>query len=160
MNKKVLLWSLSPLMAEVLDNDGEVTFMLTGNSMFPLLRHRRDKVCIVKPQQSPLKKYDIPLFVRDNGKYVLHRIVAVKAEGYIILGDNQCVKEYQVLHTQVIGVVKGIWRDEKYISCKGFWYQAYCRAWVWIYPLRWIYLRARQVFFKMKRFLGDKAYEG
>ena len=160
MNKRVAMSELSPLMKETLENGGEVIFTPTGDSMRPLLRHRRDKVCILKPRENCLKKYDIPLFVRKDGKYVLHRIVAVKADGYVITGDNQYVKEYRVQHSQVIGVVKGIWRDEKYISCEGFWYQAYCRAWVWNYPLRWIYLRSRQVFFRMKRFLGDKAYEG
>ena len=157
MNKRVAMRELSPLMAEVLDSAGEVTFTVTGNSMLPLLRHRRDKVCVVKPDENNLKKYDIPLFVRKDGKYVLHRVAAVKAGGYVILGDNQCVKEYPVLHTQVIGVVKGIWRDGKYISCENFWYQSYCRLWLFVYPFRWLYLRAKQFFNKIIRLLGDKS---
>jgi hypothetical protein len=137
---------LSPLMKETLQNSGEVIFTPSGSSMLPLLRNRKEKVCIVKPQENPLKKYDMPLFVRNNGQYILHRILAVKADGYVIIGDNQYVKEYRVQHSQVIGVVKGIWRNGKYISCEDFWYQAYCRAWVWIYPLRWLYFRAKQLF--------------
>lgn len=65
---------LFPLMAEILDNAGEVTFQVTGNSMLPLLQHRRDKVCLVKLQDGSLRKYDIPLFVRQDGKYILHRL--------------------------------------------------------------------------------------
>lgn len=156
MNKRVAMRSLSPLMAEVLNNAGEVTFTVTGNSMLPLLRHRRDKVCIVKPDENNLKKYDIPLFIRKDGKYILHRIVEVKTDGYVILGDNQCVKEYPVFNSQIIGVVKGISRNGKYISCGGFWYMAYCRFWLFAYPFRWLYLRAKQFFIKMIKFLGDK----
>lgn len=150
MNKRVAMAELSPLMAEVLNNGGEVAFTITGDSMRPLLRHHRDKVCIIK-QVKPLKKYEIPLYIRDNSKYVLHRIVSVKADGYIIIGDNQYVKEYRVQPSQVIGVVNGILRDEKYISCEGFWYQAYCRSWVLMYPLRWFYFKVKQVLFRMKR---------
>lgn len=154
------MWSLSPLMAEVLDNDGEVTFTVTGNSMRPLLRHRRDKVCIVRPQGNPLQKYDIPLFVRKDGKYILHRIAAVKPDGYVIIGDNQWEKEYPVQHTQVVGVVKGIWRDGRYISCEDSCYLTYCRLWLISYPFRRLYLRAKHIFIRMIKFLGDKADEG
>lgn len=157
MNKRVAMSELSPLMAEVLNNSGEVAFTITGDSMRPLLRHRRDKVCLVKPQENPLKKYDIPLFVRKDGKYILHRIVAVKEDGYVIIGDNQCRKEYPVLHSQMIGVVKGIWRNGNYISCEGFWYKAYCRLWLLAYPFRWLCIRAKQFFIKIIRFLGDKS---
>ncbi|MHB8125269.1 MAG: S24/S26 family peptidase [Desulfitobacteriaceae bacterium] len=152
MNKRVAMSELSPLMAEVLDNDGEVTFTVTGDSMRPLLRHRRDKVCVVKPPGNPLKKYDIPLFVRKDGKYILHRIVAVKPEGYVVIGDNQLVKEHPVLHSQVLGIVKGIWRDGQYISCEDFCYQTYCRLWLFAYPFRRLYLRAKHIFTRMNKF--------
>jgi len=137
---------LSPLMAETLQSGGEVIFTVTGSSMLPLLHHRRDKVCIVKPQGKRLKKYDIPLYVRKDGNYILHRIVAVKTKGYEIAGDHQCVKEYPVLPSQVLGVVKGFWRDGKYISCDNFWYRVYCRIWVLRYPIRRIYLRGKRFF--------------
>lgn len=143
MPKRVALSELSPLMAEALQNGGEVIFTVTGYSMAPLLHHRRDKVCIVKSQGKPLKKYDLLLFVRKDGKYILHRIVAAKADGYVIIGDNQRKKEYPVLPSQVIGVVKGFWRGQKYISSHNFWYRVYCRLWVFGYPLRWVYLSCK-----------------
>lgn len=150
---------LSPVMAEVLHNAGEVTFTITGNSMLPLLRHRKDKVCIVKPQENGLKKYDILLFVRNNGKYILHRIVAVTPEGYALAGDNQCVIEYPVHYAQVIGVVKGFWRGGKYFSCDSFWYRLYCKLWVFGYPVRWVYLRSKQFFGRTVKFLVCFAME-
>lgn len=145
MNKRVPMQSLSPLMAEMLRNGGAVTFTITGDSMRPLLRHRRDKVCIEKPRAYPLKKYDIPLFVRGDGKFILHRIVAVKGSAYVVIGDNQCAKEYPVLPSQVLGVVSGFWRNGKYISCDDFRYQVYCRLWVSGYPLRWLYFKGKRL---------------
>lgn len=145
VNKKVAMSELSSLMNEIIQNDGEVTFRITGNSMAPMLHHQKDRVCIVKPGNSLLKKYDIPLFVRKDGKYILHRIVAVKPDDYVIIGDNQRVREYPVCPCQVIGVVRGFWRGERYISCNSFWYKIYCRIWVFIYPIRWFYLSLKNL---------------
>lgn len=130
-------------MKEALQNGGEVIFTITGSSMLPLLHHRRDRVCLVKAGAKTLKKYDMPLFIRENGKYILHRIVAVKTDGLVIVGDNQHLKEYPVFPSQVLGVVKGFWRNGKYIPCDHFWYRVYCRLWVLGYPARWFYLKGK-----------------
>ena len=123
-------------MTEALQNGGEVILTVTGTSMLPLLQHRRDKVCLIKPEAHRLKKHDIPLFMRPHGKYILHRIVDVKPEGLVVVGDNQSIKESEVLPSQVIAVVKGFWRNGKYISCDAFGYRVYSRLWVFLYPLR------------------------
>ena len=140
-------------MIETLQNGGEVNFTITGVSMQPMLRHRRDKVCLVKAEEKYLKKYDLPLFVRRNGNYILHRIVAVKPGGYVVSGDNQYLKEYPVLPSQVLGVVKGFWRDGNYISCADFRYRVYCRLWVFGYPVRCLYLRGKQLLTKSIKFI-------
>lgn len=164
LNKRVAMSEISPLMIEILQNGGEVIFTITGCSMLPMLYHRRDKVRLVKPQQMPLKKYDIPLFTRQDGKYILHRIVEVKAEGYVVIGDNQCVKEYPVLPLQILGVVKGFWRNGKYSSCDDFGYRVYCRLWVLLYPVRRFYFNGKQLLIKCVKFYthynGDKDDEG
>lgn len=153
MNKKVTMRELSPLLAEVLENAGEVILTITGNSMLPLLRHRRDKVCLVK-LDGKLKKYDIPLFLRADGKFILHRIVGVKADGYVIIGDNQYLKEYQVQHSQVIGVVKGFWRKGRYISCDDYGYRVYSRLWVYGYPFRHGCFLSKKLFVRTIKFLS------
>ena len=134
MNKRVSLSELSPLMTEALQDDGEVILTVTGRSMAPMLRHRRDRVCLAKPQEKQLKKYDIPLFIRPDGKYILHRIVKVKRAGYAVMGDNQFAKEYPVLPSQIIAVVKGFWRDDRYTACDNPFYLFYCRFWCFLYP--------------------------
>lgn len=151
-------------MAETLQNDGKVILTITGTSMLPLLRHRKDRVCLMKPQEQPLKKYDLPLFVREDGKYILHRIVKVTPDGYEVTGDNQCFIEYPVRHSQVICVVQGIFRGDRYISCDGFLYWGYCRFWVFAYPFRRLYLMGKQFLYRTIRHLkyrnGDWKNEG
>ena len=68
---------------------GEAPLRVTGSSMHPVLRDQKDTVYLQKPQK-PLKTGDVILYRRDNGAYVLHRIVKCRGEGrYICSGDNQ-----------------------------------------------------------------------
>jgi hypothetical protein len=50
---------------------------------------------LVKPEIPP-KKYDVIFYRRENGQYVLHRIIKIKKDGYVCRGDNQTAKEYPV----------------------------------------------------------------
>ena len=111
MNKRVSFSEFLPLIKENLDNNGETIITITGTSMLPLLRHRRDRVLLVAPKKR-LKKLDIPLYRRDNGVFVLHRVVGVKDGNYILCGDHQHEKEYPVRHDQYRCC--RFWRDEKY----------------------------------------------
>jgi signal peptidase I len=87
---------------------------IVGDSMMPLLRNRRDTVKIV-PVNDVLKKYDLPLYKRPTGEYVLHRIIKVKKEHYVICGDNRFLKE-KVPFDWVVGVTEMIYRDDREIS--------------------------------------------
>ena len=60
----------------------------SGYSMYPMLRDRRDRVVILPTDGKRLKRYDLPLYKKPNGKYVLHRILRVKKDHYVIRGDN------------------------------------------------------------------------
>ena len=79
-----------------------------------------------------LKKYDIPLFRRKDGSFILHRILKVCNDGtYVVCGDNQTVLEYGVRDEQIIGVVEGIYRDKEFVSVSNFIYKIYSRS-LWI----------------------------
>lgn len=164
MIKRVAMGSLAPVIEETLQGGGKVILTTTGTSMLPLLRHGKDRICLIKPREQLLKKYDLPLFVREDGKYIVHRIVGVTRSGYAMAGDNQCAIEYPVRHSQVIGVVQGILRGGRYISCDGFLYRVYCRLWVSAFPVRRLYLKGKRFLCRAIRFLsgsnGDWKNEG
>lgn len=86
-----------------------------GTSMMPMIRERIDTVKLVKPKGS-LRKYDVILYQRKDGTYVLHRIIGVKKDSYVLCGDNQFIKEFGVTDDMIIGVVDGFYRGENYIS--------------------------------------------
>lgn len=93
---------------EVLEREGVLVSTTVGVSMYPMLRNRRDTV-IVSPASGHLKKYDVPLY-RRGGKYVLHRIVDVVDDRYVICGDNCIRREYDITDREIIGVLTGFYR--------------------------------------------------
>ena len=120
-----------------------VKFKPRGVSMLPMLRQDIDSV-VLSPVPEKLKKYDLPLYQRDDGQFVLHRIVAV-GETYTCVGDNQFELEPGVRRDQMIGIVTQYYRGEKSRRVTGFVYWLYVRARHYSRPLRcrWRQLRDR-----------------
>ena len=76
MGKEFRLEQLLPLIQETLAQGKTFQFSPRGVSMQPMLIQGRDTVTLA-PVDRELKKYDLPLYRRDNGAFVLHRIVKV-----------------------------------------------------------------------------------
>lgn len=150
MNKVISMDDIIPLIKEQIKNNGEVLFTPKGNSMLPLLRDNRDTVAIGKAS-SQLKKYQMVLYVRKSGQYVLHRIVKVAGDSYTMRGDNQFVDELGINEEQIIGVVNGFIRKGKKYTLDNKKYKLYCIIWVNTVKLRkrlWI---CRKTAGKIKR---------
>ena len=61
--------------------------------MLPLIRQGKDLLLIARKPEGRLSKYDVPLYRRDSGQYVLHRILKVRENDYVICGDNRWHRE-------------------------------------------------------------------
>ena len=125
---------------EVLASQGVYISTTSGVSMYPMLRDRRDTI-IIRPVSGRLKKYEVPLYRRGED-YVLHRIVKVTPEGYVICGDNCLKQEYQVTDREIIGVLRGFYRGDREVDMNGCGYRLYCRFWVAVYPVRYVVKRS------------------
>lgn len=123
-----------PVIKEKLASSGTVKFSPQGISMLPMLRQGIDSV-VLSPVPERLKKYDLPLYQRDDGKYILHRVVEA-GESYTCCGDNQFVLEYGLRHEQMIAIVTGFTRGEKEHSVDELGYKLYCRVWHYSRPIR------------------------
>ena len=132
--KFMQLEQLMPLIREQLDRGNNVTFFPRGISMLPMLRQGLDSV-VLSPLPGKLKKYDLPLYQRDNGAYVLHRIVKAE-ETYTCIGDNQFELEAGVRPDQMIALVTAFARDGKRIEVSNPAYRLYCRLWTASRPIR------------------------
>lgn len=144
MDKHVVLTSLqdlSPVLEECFAVGSEIVITVTGNSMRPLLRHRRDQVVLCRSESADLRIGDVPLYRRPNGQFVLHRVVGLGASSYTMCGDGQWEKEYGVSNRAIVAIAKGFYRRGKYISCDGFWYTLYWKLWLVCLPIRPFILR-------------------
>ncbi len=126
-NKKTELDLLMPMIREKLAEGKSVSFTPHGVSMLPMLRPGVDTVTL-SPITGRLKKYDLPLYRRDSGKYILHRVVKV-GQTYSIVGDNHIGYETGVRDDQLIAVVTSFCRGGKEISVRAPSYRLYCRFW-------------------------------
>lgn len=158
MHKVVSIQDLYPVFLEKLQSGGSFVLTITGSSMFPLFRHGKDSIEVF-PVSDRLKKNDMPLYRRDTGQFVMHRIVGFDGNGdYILCGDNQFSKEHHIRHGQIVGVVRGFTRNGRHASCGGFWYKAYCGL---LPPYRFAhrcYQKARSLAGRAKRFLIRKVF--
>jgi hypothetical protein len=137
--KQYRLEDLLPLILEGLESGKTVKFSPRGISMLPMLRQGIDNV-ILSPVPEKLKKYDLPLYRRSNGQFVLHRIVEA-GDTYTCVGDNQFVLEPGLRHEQMIALVTAFTRGDKLISVTDFRYRAYCVFWHYTRPLRHFWRR-------------------
>ena len=138
-------------MEQGIEENGEVMCCSSGVSMYPMLRHRKDMV-VVKKVDRPLKKYDVPLYRLKSGKLVMHRILKVTDNGYIIRGDNLLEKEYNITDENIIGVLKAFYRGGKFYDCeKSVIYKIYVRINPIFYPLRYVWKKLiRPILVKIK----------
>ena len=111
---------------EYLERHGSLTYTNVGTSMLPLLREGRDLFTLV-PKRGRCRVGDVVLYRRPPDRWVLHRVVAVLPEGYLILGDN-CVARERVAEEDVIAVMVGFVRCGREHSVDELAYRVYTRA--------------------------------
>lgn len=132
--RQYALDELMPLIREQLGRGQSVRFSPRGTSMLPMLRQGMDSV-VLSPLPERLKKYDIPLYQRKNGQYVLHRIIKT-GETFVCMGDNQFAPEPGLSRGQMIGVVTAFYRGETRWEVTSLPYRVYCRVWHFSRPVR------------------------
>lgn len=131
-----------------LEKNGAIAFVPHGNSMWPILKNRKQTVVVIK-KTDRLSRFDVALYER-NGKektFVLHRVMKSADGGYIICGDSQFVLE-RVEEDAVFGVMSGYYKgktfipvtDEKYIRRVEKWYK---RKTIRKIRLKFFYFRVR-----------------
>lgn len=134
---------------DVIERDGRLIYTCIGDSMYPLIRQSRDLLVIEKPN-GRLKKYAVPLYKRDNGQYVLHRIIKVRNGDYVICGDNRYCKEYGITDRHIIGVLTAVVRNGKEISMTDWRYLLYVHLWCDFFPIRAFLLKVKSISQRVK----------
>lgn len=115
---------------DIINEQGQLVYTNVGDSMYPLIKPR--DLLVIKKVTAPLKKNDIPLYKRDSGQYVLHRIVKIKNGEYYICGDNRAFIERGITDRHIIGVLTDIVREGRTIPVNSPEFKSYVK----LLPLR------------------------
>ncbi len=121
----VSISEMLPVMEEILASGGEVTFTPRGRSMWPMLRNGLDTVTLKKTDK-PLKKYDVPLYKNQDGKFILHRVIRKNKNGYVMRGDNTLTNEYGITDDMIIGVLSSFRSRGTNYTPNSLKYRLYC----------------------------------
>ena len=153
----VSMEELSPIIESVINSGSDAVLCVTGNSMLPLWRDRHNNVVLTACDANELKVGDIPLYRRENGQYVLHRIIKVNEDSFDLLGDAQWNIEKELPKKCVIAVAKGYYTEKgEYIACDSKKHKRYFAFWNSLLPMRrWILAVYRRTVLKIK-ILNDR----
>ena len=144
------------VLRELVEEGNEVSMTIAGNSMAPFLIHQRDVVWFRRPERD-LRAGDIVFYQRDNGQYILHRIVYVNGDTYVMRGDNQWENEYNIRHDQIIGVLYSFDRNGKTHKVTDAGYKIYVKFLPIIrYSRRYYYLLKSKIYAFIKFLTGDR----
>ena len=135
---------------EIISTHGKLIYTNKGDSMMPLIKQDRDLLVISRKPKHRLKKYDVPLYKRDSGQYVLHRILKVRKNDYVILGDNCINKEYGITDDDILGVMTRYVHKGKEHTVNETGYRLYSHIWCDLAVIRIFFMRVK---LKLKRLI-------
>ncbi|SCW53744.1 hypothetical protein SAMN02910456_01730 [Ruminococcaceae bacterium YRB3002] len=111
---------------EELERNGFYMSVPKGVSMKPMIFNKQGIVEIRKLEQRA-RRYDVVLYVRGE-QGVLHRVLHVKDDHYVILGDNCWRLEY-VPFDDVKGIATRFYRKGKWYDVDNTGYKIYYHIW-------------------------------
>lgn len=135
---------------EIIERDGRLIYTNKGDSMLPLIKEGRD-LLVIEKTNGRLKRFDVPLYKRDTGQYVLHRIVKVRQNDYVICGDNRANMEYGITDRHIIGVLTAVIRNGKELSVNSTKYKLYVYLWYLLFPFRFVFIKAQNLIRRIKK---------
>ena len=116
---------------------------VAGTSMRPFLGN--GDTVFLDPLSGPLKPGDILLYRRENGKYVLHRLMQIRGEELRFQGDGQLQPE-KVKPEQLRAKVTAVRRRGENLGPGSFVWWFYACLWRWLAPWRGQISRLRERF--------------
>ena len=114
---------------EILAGGGEFRMYPKGTSMLPLIKQGRDSVVLKRNFDDAARKHDIAFYRRENGQFVLHRVMEVDNGSYVMCGDNQTQLERGIKAEQIIGYVDRMYKGERELSFSSPGQKLYLLVW-------------------------------
>ena len=128
---------------EYLNQHDTLTYRNVGVSMLPMLRQGRDLFTVKKKTEERCRKYDVVLFRKSPHVYLLHRVIKVRPDDYVMMGDNTITKEEGIKDRDILGVMTSFVHNGRQYRVNDLRYRLYIHLWVGLYrPARLFVRRA------------------
>lgn len=129
--------TIGPQIEEKLAKGEQVMLEVSGDSMRPTLKPKRDVAVLESLGDAAIRRGDILYFrsVRSPSGYALHRAVRVNGEKLTMNGDAQNWTE-EISRGAVLARAIMLIRNGKPVNVDGFLYRAYVRLWGVTRPIR------------------------
>ena len=108
---------------------GYAVVPVRGTSMWPLLKEGETRVQVEAKEGRQVRKGDMVLYRRQDGTLVLHRIIKVEEDTFLVCVDHQWKQMEQVQEEQILAVAQGFFKNEHYIDDNTWWYRIYKKFW-------------------------------
>lgn len=127
--------SLMQHICALLYNGKRVCLRAKGDSMYPFIYGGED-ILLITPVKEKLKRGDIVLAHDAKTGYVAHRIIRLKAEEAILMGDGNLRQREYVKLSQIKGRVEAVVRNNSKHSLLTRQSRTAAFFWVCLLPLR------------------------
>jgi len=126
-----------PLVEQFIAEGINVCFTVTGNSMWPLIRHKTDSV-LLSPLDRPIRLGDIVLAKYSGAPagYILHRVTSLLNDACVTAGDNCIAMDRAIPMNNIIGYVSKVFRGPRIVDCKVFYWRLLFYIWRVLFPFR------------------------
>lgn len=131
------------VLKNLVEEGKEVGILIAGSSMEPFLKHGQDYIYFKAPDRE-LEKGDMVFYRRDNGQYIMHRIVNITSEGYYLLGDNQVIVEGPLRRDQIFAIVTKVKRKGRILEPDNLQWKFYAKVWPKTTPVRSLWGRIKR----------------
>lgn len=141
--------SMLPTILEIMGEGRRVRITVTGMSMYPFLRGNIDSVELSSINFAELLRGDIVLIKRDNGAYILHRVVHKGKERFFLAGDAQQWIEGPLRPDQLVAKVVTVWRKDSSIPCTAIVWIFLSKLWCWLLPFRYSIIKTYNIIHRL-----------
>ena len=118
MINEMKMSEMHPIITSSIKENGCFIFYPRGTSMLPTIYPEKDGVELIAADNIEL--YDVILYRRNNGQYVMHRVVGIKNGKLTLCGDNQTAYEKGITADMVIAKASRIIKpDGTQLECIG-----------------------------------------
>lgn len=113
---------------EQINQEGYSIIRPKGYSMWPFIKNEKT-IAVIRKFNNNVDVYDVIFYKRASGAYVLHRVIDVCIDGFVVCGDSQ-VNTEKVMRENVIGVLTELINDNEVVFIRSkkhlrrvkFWY--------------------------------------